>query len=161
MKAIEDQIFQIVENVWTSFVGLPLERRSIQDLSDVEDYFLVASVTIGGAWNGEIALVCSEDLARRVAAHLFEIEHEGVTCEEIKESLGEIINIIGGNLKWLLPMPSHLSPPVVGYDQDLRVNITIPEHPFVPMVLANCDNWLLLVMLADHTQTKKLVIDEP
>ncbi len=59
MKAIEDQIFQIVENVWTSFVGLPLERRSIQDLSDVEDGFLVASVTIGGAWNGEIALVIS------------------------------------------------------------------------------------------------------
>lgn len=160
MKSIEDQIFEIVEHVWDAFVGMPLTRRSSQDIHGAEGYYLVASLHIEGAWEGEVALVCSEELAYQVAAHLFEIARDEVTADDIREALGELSNIIGGNLKRLLPEPSHLHLPVVGYNQRLRVRVDVPEHAHLPRVLADCMENLLLVVLADHSQSEKIVIHE-
>ncbi len=159
MNTLEDQIYQIVEDVWNSFVGMRLERRAEQDIATSGDYYLVASVHIEGAWEGEVALVCSEGLAQHVAAHLFEMDLEEITIEEIKDTLQEISNIIGGNLKRLLPEPCHLLLPVVGYDENMRINVKIPEHYSVRKVLADCEDRIVLVMLADHQQGDKLVIE--
>ena len=160
MTIKEDQIYEIVEHIWTSFVGLHLKRHSSCTLSHDEDYYLIASLHIEGAWQGEVALVCSEGLAYRVTAHLFEINEDAVTWDEVKDALGELSNMIGGNMKQLLPEPSRLMLPIVGYDEDVHVSITLPEHGAVPTVLADCEDHPLLVMLADHTQMRKRIIHE-
>ena len=155
----EDRIFHIVEDVWTSFVGIKLERRSEQELSGVKGYFLVASIEIEGAWKGEVALFCSESLAHRVAAHLFEMDPAEVTDEEVRETLGEINNIISGNLKRLLPEPCHLSAPVVGYEKNAKGNAKTIVDSKAIKVLAVCERQFIVVMLADRRQQEKLAIE--
>ena len=153
MRASEDQIFQIVENVWTSFVGLRLQRRSLNALSGVRDRFLIASVDIDGAWEGTVAFSCSEDLARHVAAHLFDVTHDEVTREEIRETLAELCNIIGGNLKRIIPAPSRLSLPMVVSDRGHVVTQATLRQQTALRVLADCEKRLVLVIMADRTQS--------
>ncbi len=144
---MEDSIFQIIEEVWTSFVGIKLERRPEQELSSLKGYFLVASIEIDGAWKGEVVLFCSEPLAHRITAHLFEIEPAEVTMEDVHETLGEINNIISGNLKRLLPEPCFLSIPVVGYKKNALKNVKTIANYNATKVLAVCEEHFVVVML--------------
>ena len=147
---IEDQIFGIVEYVWNAFVGIDLQRRSEGKVDRMRGYFLSSSVEIEGAWQGEVSLLFSEELAHRVASHLFEMPITSVSQEEIRETLGEISNIMGGNLKRLLPEPCHLSVPVVGFEEVLTAKVRgLPSHT-THQVLADCEGRLLVVMLAEY-----------
>ena len=40
-----------------------------------------------------------------------------VSLEDVQDALGEVANVVGGNLKALLPEGSTLSLPVVGYER--------------------------------------------
>jgi chemotaxis protein CheX len=48
-----------------------------------------------------------------VAATMFDTQPEVVTDAEVVDALGELTNMIGGNIKSLLPAPSQLSLPMV------------------------------------------------
>lgn len=156
---MEDQIFEIVEHVWRAFVGMDLARRDALPGGEAGGYFLVASIAIEGAWEGEAALFCSEPLAHRMAAHLFEMAPADVGPDEVRETLGEISNIIGGNLKRLLPEPCHLSIPVVGYERNLKAHAARITAHAASKVLACCETEYVVVMLAERRRHGRLVID--
>ncbi len=113
----------------------------------MKGYFLAASIEIEGAWKGEVMFFCSESLAHRITAHLFEIEPAEVSREDVSETLGEINNIISGNLKRLLPEPCHLSVPSVGYNKNTLENINTIAKYNVTKVLAVCEEHFVVVML--------------
>jgi chemotaxis protein CheX len=46
-----------------------------------------------------------------------------VTADQINDALGELTNIIGGNIKGLLPEPSHLSMPAVTEGTDYLFSV--------------------------------------
>jgi len=156
---MEDSIFQIIEEVWTSFVGIKLERRSEQELSSLKGYFLLASIEIDGAWKGEVVLFCSEPLAHRITAHLFEMEPAEVSMEDVSETLGEINNIISGNLKRLLPEPCYLSVPSVGYKKNALENIKTIANYNATKVLAVCEEHFVMVMLIMYPEKWTMEID--
>jgi chemotaxis protein CheX len=54
--------------------------------------------------------------ARNVAAALLGVDLDDVTPEDVRDALGELANIIGGNVKSLMPEPAALSLPVVLID---------------------------------------------
>jgi chemotaxis protein CheX len=54
--------------------------------------------------------------ARNAAGALLGIDLGDVTGEDVTDALGELANIIGGNVKSLMPDPSALSLPVVLID---------------------------------------------
>ena len=56
---------------------------------------------------------CSAAAARNAAAALLGVELDDVTTEDVTDALGELANIIGGNVKSLLPEPCALSLPHV------------------------------------------------
>jgi chemotaxis protein CheX len=70
-------------------------------------------VFINGAWRGTIEVECSRPLALRAAASMLGSGVDDVSSKDLKDALGELTNIIGGNIKSLLPGPSHLSLPAV------------------------------------------------
>ena len=84
-----------------------------------------AWVTVTGPWNGVVVLTCDEagidDLTRSV---LQLPDDEETTAEDIEDVLRELANILGGNVKSLLPGPSVLGlpetgvPPLRGEDED-------------------------------------------
>lgn len=105
-------ICDITENVWTGFLDIPIARRST--LERPCDY--ASSIRVDGAWNGEVVVGCSRALAQRVATAMFHSPGQEICEEFCIDALNEIANIIGGNVKALLPSPSRLGLPAFHRD---------------------------------------------
>ena len=110
------EITQFTESIWSSMLGLMVQENltggeAMESCSSETSY--VATVGISGEWNGAISVECSRTLAARAAAAMFQITPAEVSDEDLADSLGEMANMIGGNLKALLPAPSDLSLPKV------------------------------------------------
>lgn len=103
----EDHLSDITENVWTGFLDIPLARAAAAPARCE----CAATVRIEGAWNGSLVVCCSRSLAQRVAATMFQCDTEELREALWSDALGEIANIIGGNVKAVLPAPSRLGLP--------------------------------------------------
>lgn len=57
---------------------------------------------------------CSESFARWAASRMFDAEVS--SRQDVGDALGELTNMVGGNLKALLPGPNRLSIPDVRHD---------------------------------------------
>ena len=80
-----------------------------------------ALVSFVGEWNGALLLRCGSNTARDLAQRLFKLP--SVTPEDVVDALGELANMIGGNLKSVLPPGVILSVPSVVRGNDLAVLI--------------------------------------
>jgi chemotaxis protein CheX len=112
-------IAEIVQSVCSSVLGIDAIEASAggAPVSDV----LVGSVHIAGAWSGEVQLRSDAAFARRAAAIIFDAPGGG-SDEENRDALGELTNMVAGNLKALLPAPSRLSLPAVAGGGEHSVN---------------------------------------
>lgn len=100
-------LVDITENVWTGFLDIPLAQApGAPGVCEC-----AASVAIEGAWNGSVVVCCSRELAQRVAATMFHCDTDELREALWSDALGEIANIIGGNIKATLPAPSRLGLP--------------------------------------------------
>jgi chemotaxis protein CheX len=108
----DQQIAEITQDVWSSYTGKTVQPAPDQVTPDGGDV-AVGRVAVTGAWRGTVLLACPTDLARTAAAAMFDRPAERLTDDEVADALGELTNMIGGNLKSLLPGPSRLSLPSV------------------------------------------------
>jgi chemotaxis protein CheX len=132
MEFTQSDLFQIVEGIWSSMLDMEIHPLPAASAASPAPSLLATCVQITGAWNGLVALHCSLHLARRIAAAMFTIDVESVTPEEMRDSLGELINMIGGGVKSLLPENSMLSVPTVveGVRFTLFVHSASPVQQF-------------------------------
>jgi chemotaxis protein CheX len=112
MPLEEIQVRRSVEELWTTVLGM-----GIEPLADPPRLpklgLLTGCVQITGAWEGAVALNCGPRVAREAAAIMFGIPPGEANSGHIQDALGELTNILGGQLKGLLPGPSRLSLPAV------------------------------------------------
>ncbi len=98
--------------------------------------FVTSFVAISGAWNGAVVAQFPTELGAQLTRALLGASHDP-TPEEIIDALGEIGNIVAGNVKALVPEPSQLSLPVVAFGSDYSVNVvgsrTLASVPFTCM----------------------------
>jgi len=116
------ELEQIVATVWAAMLGVEVEP-SDPTAHAGEGCPMTGCVQIMGAWEGAVVLTCPAPLVRRAAAGVFGIGPAEVTQELARDLLGELTNMVAGNLKALLPEVSHLSLPAVtdGTDYDVRL----------------------------------------
>ncbi len=76
-----------------------------------------------GAWRGAVVLQCPTQHAYQAAEAMFAAEPGSLGPEEVADALGELTNMVGGNLKNLLPQPSVLSIPSVTRGPNAQVII--------------------------------------
>ena len=112
MQAFEHRIMEVAANVWNTILGRAL-FQSDAGTGEASGTQLSARVDIRGAWNGSIYLTCTEELARVSAACMFTVPPEELEKDDIPDALGELVNIVAGNLKAMLPAPAELSLPQV------------------------------------------------
>ncbi|GAA3456041.1 chemotaxis protein CheX [Dactylosporangium matsuzakiense] len=103
----------IVWQVWTAYLGGTPPGEPLPAASYVEQFDVTAAVSIAGAWNGHVVLRCSVDGAAAMAGSMLEMPHASVRLEDIVDAAGELMNIIAGNVKSLLPQPSVVALPQV------------------------------------------------
>ena len=109
-----DKICELTAGVWSTVLGL--EARPLREDPNPEQMVLTGCVEISGAWQGMVLLDCAPMLARRMAATMLDAEEKSLSLHDVYDALGEIANIVAGNIKAMLPGPSSLSLPKIGAD---------------------------------------------
>ncbi len=140
-------IRDVAETIWTTVLGLGIEPAELPPAGSDSHYF-TGCVHLTGAWEGAVSVHFSEDLARRVSSLIFEIDPTSATEEDIQDSVGELSNMTGGNLKSLLPPPCHLTLPTVTHGTDYSQ--TVPGGRLVNQIAFDCDGEPLVVSLFER-----------
>lgn len=102
----------ITEEVWSTFLGD--QSPLIIGIGEEFDPEWSASVAIRGAWNGVVAIELAEGLAQLATRSMLGLEPDSeVSDVDLADAVGELVNMVGGNIKGLVPGPSRLSLPLV------------------------------------------------
>lgn len=107
---LSTDLVAIVTDVWGSFLLGDLEVHP-QPLAP--GLVVCASVCLSGAWEGVLMVECEPGTAALLSATLLGLEPAQISDLDVADTLGELANVIGGNLKNLLPGPTLMSLPVV------------------------------------------------
>jgi hypothetical protein len=123
----EGILVQLMASVWETILQLPILPRDGHPGDEVRpgDLPLVTGrIRIAGAWEGTVAMTGPRSFAAKCAAIMHGREPEELTGAEVRDGWGELLNMVGGNLKALVPPVSHLGLPTVherevfGYEED-------------------------------------------
>jgi chemotaxis protein CheX len=109
----EDDLREIAEQVWMSYLDPEGVTPLVVVPTGPATSEVTASVSVTGAWRGHVVVTFSDAAARHAAAALLGIGFDDVTVADVSDGVGEIANIIGGNVKSLMPEPAALSLPAV------------------------------------------------
>jgi chemotaxis protein CheX len=115
------ELAQIVESVFKTMMGL--EVSECNDPWSPSQDRLTATIHLAGDWPGVLALECGHRQACAFAARFLSMEKPKMVDDIVRDVLGELANMIGGNLKCVLAGGLRLSMPSVvdGADHNLRV----------------------------------------
>lgn len=132
-----EDIRVVTDDVWTSFLATygPLEWSPVTlEEASPTDELVQASVAIHGDWTGTVTLEmapATAETAARTMLHLDAVEEVDVT-----DALGELVNMIGGNIKSLLPSGSTLGLPIVTRAPLCTAGASTTEHYRVELTWA-------------------------
>jgi chemotaxis protein CheX len=108
----EEQIWTLTNMVFETVLKSGVKRVDSPGTLGGGKY-VAAKVEVIGSWNGSVMVGCTHTLARRTAGKMFDMPAEAITMEELRDAVGEIANIIGGNVKTLIAGKARLSLPSV------------------------------------------------
>lgn len=109
----EGDIRQVTQTVWDLVLKMEAERGTQHTLPRAGEGVISGSVRVSGSWNGSITLYCFTGLAEQAASIMFGVPAATLAGEDVSDAIGELANIIGGNVRALLPEPCQLSLPTV------------------------------------------------
>ena len=114
-------IDQLICEVWAPSVDL--ELYPVDHETGVRAHAAVLEAS--GAWEGRIVVRATESFARAVAANMFGMPRHEVEREDADDAIGELANVVGGNLKSLLADGEvDLAVPQLGTDSDEGTGVT-------------------------------------
>jgi len=116
-----EMLSEIVKSVFLTMMDL--------ELSDSDRAWhpggdrLTSFVQLAGEWNGAVLLECSRQQACHFAGRILAMDPPESVDDDVRDVLGELANMIGGNMKCGMSSGVRLSMPTVldGSDYDLRV----------------------------------------
>jgi chemotaxis protein CheX len=109
----ENDLAEMVEQVWVSYLDPEGVSPLIPTGDEKQESEVHSSVSISGSWTGHVVYASSTEAARRAAAAFLAMEPAEVSSEDLADVLGELANIVGGNVKAMLPPGCFLSLPQV------------------------------------------------
>lgn len=107
-QMVQDVLTTMLELPHQSFDGLPEPNAPNQ---------LMAAVRISGSWQATLQIYACEKLARRIACAMFAQAADVLDDEDVLDAFGEVVNVIGGNVKGMIDQDCTLSLPCVGTAQ--------------------------------------------
>ena len=120
-EILPSELAQIVESVFATMLGLEVGECGMPWFPNGER--LTAAVHMAGDWNGAILLECDRRQACQFAGRFLSMDPPDSVDDVVRDVLGELVNMIGGNMKCVLTRGIRLSMPSVvdGSDYCLRV----------------------------------------
>jgi|GEM_PF-6908004 len=115
MEMIKENLDRIVEQVFLSTFELPvvpdLERQAIDINPFSED--LRCSIRVMGGQNLKIVTDIPKSLIKKLAPFFFACEPKDVSEQDILDTMTELTNMLGGNIKALFDQELSLGLPVL------------------------------------------------
>lgn len=122
MAGIEvENVASIVQSIFATMMDLSVEMA--ERYSPPQGDRLTASVFLEGSWNGAVSIECSRQQACDLAGRFLCGDAPSEVDDDVRDVMGELANIIGGNFKSTLGADVRLSVPSVidGSDYEVRV----------------------------------------
>ncbi len=124
MEEMERYVTELSEAVWSQTLGLPLHPSPAVPPAPTGGT-IEGHVHITGRWTGTLVFQCSRTAARRAAQVMFGLEEEDDNPQDVQDAVGELANMIGGNLKALFSDDGcYLSLPTVIEGRDYHVRMS-------------------------------------
>lgn len=101
-----ETVTEVTRSIWEAMLG-----KFISTTSTSGPPHLWMGVDIKGAFEGSVVLGMNEDLSRELAAAMTGLDIGGLTSTDALETMAELTNMVGGNLKGVMQGPNSLSIP--------------------------------------------------
>lgn len=138
----EADLEKIVTTIWGTLFELPLNR--VVTGTD-GDSTVTSFVHIDGAWHGAVMLQCPMALASLLTSTMFQ-SGDSPGADDVRDALGEIANMVAGNVKALLPEPCAISLPAVALGSDYQVSV-VGATPVATVAFTCLDHSLVVTVL--------------
>ncbi len=137
-----EDIATVLDGICTMFLG---SNATFADPYDAQpgQHYVTGCVSISGEWEGAVTLGCTLAFARDMAAAMFDLSPDDLEMDEVRDAVGEVTNMAGGNIKALLPGPSQLSIPSVA--DGIETAISVPGGTVINQVGLDCQGHNLVV----------------
>ena len=112
-----DDVRAVTDEVWASLLGedVPLLDRLVPAGTPFDSVAVwSAAVTVSGGWQGIVTVELTAPVAAALTTTMLALPEGGdVADADVADAVGELVNMLGGNVKSLMPGPSALSLPSV------------------------------------------------
>jgi chemotaxis protein CheX len=106
-----NELVQIVESVFETMLRLETVETATPWFPS--DERLAATVHLAGHWNGDVWIECDRAQACRFTGRFLSEDPPDAVNDVVRDVLGELANMIGGNMKCVLTPGIKLSVPLV------------------------------------------------
>ena len=152
MMVTESEIVDVANAVWQTMLNV--EVYALDPEAPLGDGpYVTASVFITDAVEGGVTLHLGASVARNLAALMFSFDLDDVTEEEVADAIGELVNMLGGNLKALMTQPARLSLPSVTGGSSYRVSF--PGATVVNQVALGFEGHVAHVVLHERSDVEQ------
>lgn len=126
-----EELCGVIQHVFQSMLGVQLEVKVEEgEPATSEKSKVLASLGITGDWNGALILECGAETACMLAGAVLGCGQISSVDEDVKDVLGELANIVAGNLKKRLPGNSFLTLPCVVEGSNFSLQVLNGEEVF-------------------------------
>ena len=121
VTALVPHVPHVVTEVFRTMLDLPIEP--VEGNLDQAGELVTAAVLFVGEWNGAIILECPLVNAFEFTRRFMKTPLPAALDDDVRDTLGELANMVAGNLKGVMPHGVVLSMPsvVAGSDYSLRL----------------------------------------
>ena len=146
--ALAESCAQIVDDLFTAMMSMEAKRAA--EPHAISEEMMTSAIFFTGSWKGALVFECVRTQAWKFAEAFMGAPREALTEADVRDTVGEIANIIGGNLKHSLPRGSSISTPSVIEGRSYRLTVgnaavvarlafTCEDNPFVVTLLRTED----------------------
>lgn len=140
----EEEIKQFVTDIWSTFLSVKVTPTSTPFKPKGQGNTLAGCVQITGEWQGSVTLYAPKEIGRKIAATMYSLDETKVDNQQIQDVIGEITNILAGNIKSILPAPCSISLPCVAITD---FNLHHPGSEMLSTVNFDCEGLPFLVVM--------------
>ncbi len=149
VKFTHTDMLQIVKSIWTSVLTREIQCSDETTITPGTTPILAGCIQLTGGWNGAVALHCSSTFIRQAASVMFSLEEASIAREDMRDALGELVNMVGGGVKSLFSETCVLSLPTVVEEEDFTVSM--PGSSLVQKMAFQSQGESILVTLLEKS----------
>jgi chemotaxis protein CheX len=116
-----DVLVQIVQSVFATMMDLEVSACDATWSSTGDR--ITSLVSLMGDWNGAVLIECNPQQACYFAGRILAMDTPEVVDDDVRDVMGELANMVGGNMKSGMSTGVRLSMPSVMYGRDYDVRV--------------------------------------